>query len=469
MSNSAYDIPVFSSARQPNIKDRQPLHYAQGATLEHINEALESSAAAFQKWKRVLPIERRQILLNAANLLKRKRNDGIEIQMLECSPDKNFAAKMYDDAILHLTEAASLVTSVKGTVPISETSNVLPFVFREPIGPVLGIAPWNAAPVLAMRSFGLPIAAGCTSIFKTSEFSPASQFFVAEALIDAGLPDGVLNVLHIRPEDAAEYVRALIASRHVRKVNFTGSNVTGRKIAVAAAEHFKPTLLELGGKAASVVCEDANLEKAVSQIIVGAWLNQGQICMSTERVFVHKSVYGKFIELLKAAASNLSPVFGGYPQIAPHYADRVNTMIAEAIDNGATLLYGQKEKLNDATLSPTILTDVDPNSPIYAEETFGPTMIVILTGSDLEAVELVNESRYGLTASVWTENIVKGFSLARDIESGAVHINGMTVHDQSTLPHGGVKDSGYGRFGSNWGLDEFTVTKTVTISGFDGN
>ncbi|KAJ8102440.1 aldehyde dehydrogenase domain-containing protein [Lipomyces tetrasporus] len=466
VSNDSLHIPVYSTARHPTRSEREAVHFAQGATVEQAVEAAVTSAVAFSKWRRVSPLQRRELLLETANILRKRREDGIEIQMLECAPDRSFAAKMYDDAILHVTEWAGLVTSIRGTIPVSETNDVLPIVFREPIGPVLGIAPWNAAPILSMRSLGMPIAAGCTSVFKTSELSPASHFSIVQAFVDAGLPDGVLNVLHVRPQDAPKIVRALIERPEIRKVNFTGSTQTGREIAITAAENLKPVLLELGGKSASIVLEDADLENAAKHTIVGAWLNQGQICMSTERVLVSKSIFSKFLEQLKYAAMQLHPHFGQFPQVTPDYADKIHEMISEALEHGARLVYGSHERPNDAQLSPTILADVSRQSKIYADETFGPTIIVIPIESDAEAINIVNESNYGLSASIWTKNFVKGIRLARDIESGAVHINGMTVHDQSTLPHGGVKDSGNGRFGAEWGLNEFTITKTVTVSGF---
>ncbi|KAK9458882.1 aldehyde dehydrogenase domain-containing protein [Lipomyces oligophaga] len=462
-NDSSTWVPFYS----PNNRS-EPLHYAQGASVEHAFQAARSSAAAFRKWREVPAIERREILLAAADILEKRRSDGVEIAMSESIPEKGMATFFYNGAIIHLKEWASqLTTALRPIMPISESNNAMPIIYREPIGPVLGIAPWNAASILALRSFGTPIAAGCTSVYKTSDLALGSQLHMAQALIDAGLPPGVLNVLHVAPSITPEIITALINSTEIKKINFTGSTELGRKLAIQAAQNLKPILLELGGKAAAVVLCDANLQAAVNGILVGAWLNQGQICMSTERVFVSRKILDRFMDLLLQSAEQMRTAFGRYPQVSPQHAMKIYEMIRSACEQGATLEFGTLVKPTDSQIEVTILSNVDPTSDIYSEETFGPTFVVVPFDSETDMIEAVNTSRYGLTASVWTQDIMRGIKIARRIDSGAVHINDMTVHDESTLPHGGVKDSGYGRFGAEWGLQEFTVTKTVRISGFD--
>ncbi|KAK9447940.1 aldehyde dehydrogenase domain-containing protein [Limtongia smithiae] len=459
-------IPVHSTGTHQEV-----LHYAQAATIDDVVAAARGSMAAFRGWKNTAPLERRDILLAGAENLMKTRSEGIDLSVAEWSPDKGFATKMYDDAIRHIQHWASLIpTSFVARSPVSESpSTSFPLVFNEPLGPVLGIAPWNAASILSARSFGTPLAAGCTAVFKTSEHSPATHAHMAQCMIDGGLPDGVLNVLHMRSADAQALVAALVSTPEIAKVNFTGSTRTGRQLAITAAENLKPILLELGGKAASIILPDADLAKAAHMCVLGAFMNQGQICMSTERVYVHAKVYEEFIQLVRQAAMGWPEV--ALPQITAEHAAHVHKLVKQAVEHGARLVYGTLEGCGGAAATTmdervarrTILADVGVHAAVYAEESFGPTMVICKVESAAEAVERTNESRYGLSASIWTKDVVRGVLLAREIESGAVHINGMTVHDESTLPHGGVKESGYGRFGAQWGLLEFMTTKTVTI------
>ncbi|KAK9477283.1 aldehyde dehydrogenase domain-containing protein [Lipomyces japonicus] len=459
--NTNLHIPIQSAANPGS-----PFHYAQAASYDQVIEAAEGSFNAFKKWKKVPAGDRREILLEAANLLKKRRHEGIELQVQESMPNQQFAEKMYDISINQLTELASLTTSIQHSVPPSESADIFPIVFQEPIGPVLGISPWNAASVLALRSIATPIAAGCTTIFKTSELSAGSQYHIANAIIDAGLPDGVLNVLHVKPTHNIEYVNSLISHPAVRKINFTGSTATGRKIAVTAAENLKPVLLELGGKASSIIFEDADLDKSAEASIIGSWLNQGQICMSTERIFVHEDILDNFTIKLTNVAKKIAPILGSFPQVTKFHADKIHDIVSGAVNDGAILAYGSLERKSATHVTPTIIKNVSPKSTIYHEESFGPTVLVVPFKNEKEAIELTNDTVYGLSASIWSKDVFKALRVSREIESGAVHINGMTVHDEATLPHGGMKNSGYGRFNGQWGLSEFTIPKTVTISGY---
>ncbi|KAK9472950.1 Aldehyde/histidinol dehydrogenase [Dipodascopsis tothii] len=455
-ADKALHVPVYSLAT------RELLHYAQGATVSQALLAAETSAQAFKSWRNVAPQDRREILLAGVNNLRRRRQEGIDIQRAESTPSEMFASLIYDFAIAHATEWASVATTMTGTIAHSAQPGLLPLIFNEPCGPVLGIAPWNAPSILGMRAFGTPIAAGCSAILKTSHLSPASHMFMAEAFLDAGLPDGVLNVVHSRPEDSREIVAALIASEHVRKINFTGSTATGRAIAVTAAEHLKPVLLELGGKAASVVLADADLAAAAETVVIGGWENNGQICMSTERVYVDRAVLPAFETLLKEKAAFFDPILVQGGQITAEHTAKVRQLVDDAVAKGARFVHGSASAAA-ARVTPSILTDVTEDMALYHEESFGPTFVVVPYDTVDEAVAMVNRSKLGLTASVWTQNALAGIAVARQLESGAVHINGMTVHDESTQPHGGVKESGYGRFGGKWGLQEFSYPKTVTV------
>ncbi|KAK9452835.1 aldehyde dehydrogenase domain-containing protein [Dipodascopsis uninucleata] len=453
-------------ATTANNEHDTPLYNVQGCTVEEAVEAARLSAVAFKSWRKVLPKDRRDIFLKAAAILEERYEEGVSLQMKETQCSPIWAERIVKDAALHLKEWASLTDTLTGDIPFSENKDTLPLVFREPVGPVLAMAAWNAAAILGARSFGTPIAAGCTAIFLTSEVSPASHTFIAEALLDAGLPPGVLQILHKRSEDAPAVTEALIASPYIRKINFTGSTNIGRVISTLAAKQLKPCVLELGGKAATIVAADADVEKAAESIVRGSWLNQGQICMSTERVYVIDNLFDSLVDSVLNQAIKLSPVLASGTQSVRRHAMAFNSLIRDAEAKGARYIYGSSA-MHGAQVYPVVLTNVTPNMRVYWEETFGPCFFIERVKSLVDAVNLTNESSYGLAASIWSKDVMKAISIARDIESGAIHINGMTVHDESTLPHGGVKSSGYGNFGSIYGLKEFTIVKTITIPGYN--
>jgi acyl-CoA reductase-like NAD-dependent aldehyde dehydrogenase len=321
----------------------------------------------------------------------------------------------------------------------------------------------NAAYILGIRSIAYALAAGNTAILKAPEFSPRCSWAIHSCLAQAGLPAGVLNTIAHRTSDAAAVTSALIADPRIKKINFTGSTLVGRIIAKTAGEHLKPVLLELGGKAPAIVWEDADLDLAATECAKGALIHVGQICMSTEKILVHKSVAAAFEALLK---QKVEAMFGQAGVLVNKAGvDRNRRLVADAVSKGAELLVGTLEQDHQAPgthMSPIVVKKVTPAMALYQTESFGPTVSVIEVESEDEAVRVANDTEYGLTSAVFTEDLRRGLRFARRIESGAVHINGMTVHDETMLPHGGVKSSGYGRFGSS-GLEEWVQTKTVTF------
>jgi benzaldehyde dehydrogenase (NAD) len=302
---------------------------------------------------------------------------------------------------------------------------------------------------------------------KASEVSPGVHRLIGQCLAEAGLGDGVVNVVTNAPEDAQAIVEALIGHTAVRRVNFTGSTRVGRVIAQMAAKHLKRVLLELGGKAPLVILDDANLDEAVKAAAFGAYMNQGQICMSTERIVIDEKVADAFVEKFAAKARTLpcgdprkgEVVLGSL--VASQAADRVNALIADAIAKGAKLVCGGV--MPGTILPATIVDHVTPNMRIYGEESFGPVVTVVRVGSAEEAVRVANDTEYGLAAAVFGKDIARALSVARRIESGICHINAPTVHDEPQMPFGGMKASGYGRFGGKAAIDEFTELRWITI------
>jgi acyl-CoA reductase-like NAD-dependent aldehyde dehydrogenase len=296
---------------------------------------------------------------------------------------------------------------------------------------------------------------------------PGTHQLIAEVLADAGLPAGAVNVVTNAPADAAAVVEALIAHPAVRRINFTGSTRVGRIVAELAARQLKPVLLELGGKAPLVVLDDADLDEAVKAAAFGAFMNQGQICMSTERVVVDAAVADRFAEKFAAKAASMpagDPRKGAVAvgaMIERGATERVLGLVQDAVAKGAKVIAGGKA--DGPVMQATVLDHVTPKMKIYYEESFGPvTCIVRVKGVD-EAVRVANDTEYGLAAAVFGRDIARALGVAKRIDSGICHINGPTVHDEAQMPFGGVKDSGYGRFGGKAAINEFTELRWITI------
>jgi len=339
---------------------------------------------------------------------------------------------------------------------------------RQPAGVVLGIAPWNAPIILGVRSIAMPLACGNTVILKASEVCPATHRLIGAVLTEAGLGDGVVNVITHEPKDAETVAEALISHPAVKRVNFTGSTRVGRIIAAMAAKYLKPVVLELGGKAPLIVLDDADIDAAVDATVFGAFANSGQICMSTERVIVHEKVADEFASKL---AKRVAALPSGDPRkgdvvvlgavVGKPTVDRVLKLVQEASAKGAKVLCGGE---SDGTIMKGIVVDkVTPDMSLFREESFGPQVSITRVKSAEEAVKLANDTEYGLSASLFTRDIARGIELAKQIESGICHINGPTVHDEAQMPFGGVKASGYGRFGGKAGVNEFTELRWITI------
>lgn len=292
------------------------------------------------------------------------------------------------------------------------------------------------------------------------------MFAIASVFHEAGLPNGVLNMIVHEPAAAAAVTSAIIANPHVKKINFTGSTGVGRIIGKLAGENLKPVVLELGGKAPAIVWEDADLQLAADQCALGSFLHSGQICMCTERILVHKAIKKEFVDKFKTSVENIFPSSAGAPTLINSASvDKNKKLVADAIRKGASVIFGNAEakETSNTRLRPIVVDNVTPKMDLYKTESFGPTVSIIDIDSEEEAIRIANDTEYGLTSAVFTEDLRRGLRFAREIEAGAVHINAMTIHDETILPHGGAKASGYGRFNSSRGLDEWMRTKNVTF------
>lgn len=440
---------------------------AVAASRKDVKSAVLAAKRAFVSWSETGPSHRREVLLKAADLMEARQGDFIERMVAETGATPGWAGFNCMVAAGMLREAASLTTQIQGSIIPSDVPDNIAMGVKVPCGVVLGIAPWNAPIILGTRAIATPLACGNTVILKASEQCPATHHMIAEVLHDAGLNNGEVSCITNAPEDAAKVVSALIEAPAVRRVNFTGSTGVGKIIAQKAAEHFKPVLLELGGKAPLLVLDDANLDEAVSATAFGAFFHQGQICMSTERVIVDEKVADSFVEKLTAKVKTLK---AGDPAdnsnqlgtlINKESGEKQNALVDDALKLGARVTTGGEAR--GVIMQPTVIDGVTSKMRLYTEESFGPLLSVIRVKGDAEAIRIANDTEYGLSAAVFSQDIARAMKVSRQIESGICHINGPTVHDEPQMPFGGVKASGYGRFGGRSGIDEFTELRWMTV------
>jgi len=440
---------------------------AAAASVADAQAAADAAAAAFPAWSKLGPNARRAALLKAADLLEGRAADFVNLMATEIGATAGWAQFNVKLAAGMLREAASLTTQITGEIIPSDKPGCVSMAVRQPAGVVLGIAPWNAPVILGVRAIATPLACGNTVVLKASEICPGTHRLIGAVLREAGLPAGVVNVITNAPEDAGEIIESLIAHPAVRRINFTGSTRVGRIIAETAARFLKPVLLELGGKASLVVLDDADLDAAVAASAFGAFMNQGQICMSTERIVVDNAVADDFVAKLAAKAESLqagNPRHGNFALgslVGVEAAERIGGLVNDAVSKGAKLLSGGR--VDGTVMSATVLDHVTPAMRLYGEESFGPVVCVIRASGVEEAVRIANDTEYGLSAAVFGRDITRALDVAHRIDSGICHINGATVHDEAQMPFGGVKASGYGRFGGKAGISEFTELRWITI------
>ena len=472
-----FDVPLLingaarASSDGRTFERRHPVSGAlvsrvAAASLADADAAVAAAKAAFPTWAALAPNERRERLLKAAELML-ARTEQFVAMAGETGAMANWYGHNVQLAATILREAASMTTQINGEVIPSDVPGSFAMALRQPCGVVLGIAPWNAPVILGTRAIAMPLACGNTVVLKASEMSPAVHHLIGQVLQDAGLGDGVVNVISNAPQDAAQVVERLIANPAVRRVNFTGSTHVGRIVGELAARHLKPALLELGGKAPLLVLADADLEAAVSAAAFGAYFNQGQICMSTERLIVDDSIADAFVQRLAHKVETLpagdpddpASVLGSLIDSAA--AQRIQALVHDAVSQGATLVCGGQ--VHGSIMQPTLLDGVTPAMRLYHEESFGPVAVVIRGHGDDELVRLANDSAFGLSAAIFSRDTSRALALSRHIESGICHINGPTVHDEAHMPFGGVKASGYGSFGGKAGIEQFTQLRWVTL------
>lgn len=440
---------------------------ASAASAQDVNRAVQSCSEAFHDWSKTGPNQRRTILNKCADVLDSKAEEFMRLGAEETGGSGPWIGFNVMLAGNILREAAAMTTQIKGEIIPSDKPGTMAMGTRQPIGVLVGMTPWNAPVILAVRSFAMAIACGNTVVMKASEKCPALHRLIGDAMAEGGLPKGVLNIITHSAKDAPEVVNALIDHPLTRRINFTGSTKVGQIIAERAAKHLKPCLLELGGKAPQIVLEDADIPGAVNAAIFGAFMNQGQICMSAEKIILVEPIADEFADQFTARADAL---IAGKPNEQVHLAsvvdrdtiDHIASLIDDAVAKGAVVRTGGAPK--EGTIMPaTVVDHVKPDMAIYSEESFGPVTTIIRVKDEQTAIKIANDTDYGLTASVFSQDIRRAMEVAKQIDTGICHINGPTVGDEAQMPFGGTKRSGYGRFGGSAGINEFTELRWITI------
>ena len=426
--------------------------------------AVDAAHRAKDSWANMLVSQRAEILLKCADALTTMIEDVRDVLIEE-------SGSTYPKAMFEVMMGIDLLRSAAGdarhifgeTLPHSMQGQ-FGFTIRRPLGVIAGIAPFNAPFWLAMKKVVLALAAGNTFVLKPSEETPITGLKIAELFERGGLPAGVLNVV---PGAADAVGEVMLTDPRVRMLTFTGSTRVGRHLAVEAARNMKKITLELGGKNPLIVLRDADIDYAVRAACFGIFFHQGQVCMANSRIIVEAPIYEEFTEAFVARAKTYkvgdprdpSTVIG--PLIRRSQCGIIDGHLKDATDKGAKLLLGGQH--HDNFYEPTILGDVTAGMNVYDEESFGPVTSLIRVDDSEEALRVANDTSYGLSSGIITNDLQKAFDLAMRIEAGMVHINDTTVSDEAHVPFGGIKMSGSGREGGKYSMEEMTELKWITV------
>lgn len=434
------------------------------ANADDLQAALESSEQGFKIWREVPAWERASVIERAVAWLRERRSQLEYLLTLEVGKPLAESRMEVGLTLDSMTWCAEEAKRIYGRALESRVRNGRAIVFREPVGPVAAFAPWNVPALLTGRKIAAALAAGCSMIIKPSEETPASCLFIAEAFSNAGLPDGVLNVVLGDPDLIS---KTLILSKIIRKVSFTGPESVGRNLAKLAAENITPITMELGGHAPVIVCDDADIDTAIALSVPNKYFNAGASCIAPTRFYVHESVYKKFVEAFVKGAESIKIGSGFDPeaQMGPLANDRrltaMERLISDAIACGGKLETGG-HRLNGSGYfwAPTVLTEVPEHAEIMNHEPFGPVATISRFTDLEEVIERANRLPYGLGAYAFTRSLERANMITDSIESGMIGIN-TYYFGMPEGPFGGVKQSGYGSENGIEGIDAYLVTKFV--------
>ena len=460
--------PVEKTFSDINPSDDSEWARVPDVGVAEVRNAIDSAHHAFENWSKLPFNQRAHFMTKIAEIFEKRKMDVVKALRTEAGGwfGKSIFEASYVPEVF-CAAAAMNYQSIGEVIP-SEFGK-LSMAIRRPVGVVSVISPWNFPAILTSRGVAFALAAGNTVVLKPSEETPyCGGLLFAEIFEEAGVPGGVLNVITCSRDNVAIVGEELIEHPLVKGVSFTGSTAVGREIAARAGAHLKKCCVELGGKDALIVCDDADMDRATGAANFGSFMHQGQICMSVEKILVQESIMQEFLERFKDRASRLKVgdptkeldhIIG--PLINDRQVIRVKSQIDDAVAKGGKIVLGGK--VEGRYVEPTIITDVTSDMTLYQDETFGPVVSVIPFSTDEEAIAIANDTEYGLSSGVITKDEYRGLEIAQKLETGMCHINCSSVNDEPHAPFGGSKSSGVGRHGGRWATDTFTETRWITL------
>ena len=437
------------------------------ASTEEGIAALDAAVEASEGWEQTDPRERGEILRRAFNLLTERAEDIALLMTLEMGKPLTESRTEVTYGAEFLRWFSEEAVRIAGRYSVAPSGGTRLVTVKQPVGPVYAITPWNFPLAMGTRKLGPALAAGCTVVIKPAALTPLTTLALAGILIEAGLPDGVVNV--ITTSHSAELSSPIMADPRLRKITFTGSTEVGRRLIEQSAQKVLRISMELGGNAPFLILADADLDKAVDGAMLAKMRNIGEACTAANRFLVHESLANEFASRLASRMGALTigrGVEDGVevgPLIDSDAVDKVSQLVADAVDSGAKILTGGSAIDGPGHFyRPTVLSDVPRTARVFREEIFGPVAPVITFSNDDQGIQLANDTEFGLVAYAYTESLTKAITVAERLETGMVGINQGIVSNPAA-PFGGVKASGLGREGGHEGIEEYLETKYVGI------
>ncbi|WP_199269777.1 aldehyde dehydrogenase family protein [Mucilaginibacter lacusdianchii] len=448
-----------------NPFDNNLINTFKAAGKDDVDAAYDCAKEASKTWSKTNPLIRRDLMLRAADIIMKRKDEIADWLIKEAGGTALKAQVEIKQSYDMLIEASGYPTRMHGFTIPSFTDGKETYVYRKALGVVSMISPWNFPLYLSMRTIAPAIAVGNAIVIKPASQSPVTGgTIIAKIFEEAGIPKGVINCVVGKSAVIGDYFTGHPASR---LISFTGSTPVGKGIGRIGGEALKKLALELGGNNAFIILDDADVDRAVDSAIFGRFMHQGQICMSTNRILVHDSIYDEFRDKFVAKAKTLAygdpakqeTIIG--PLIDNKAVQHVLNLIEKSVGAGAKLETGGKAEGN--VVQPTVLSEVTKDMAIFQEEVFGPAVGLVRFKTDEEAIELANGTEYGLSGALHTRNLQRGIEIAKQVETGMIHINDQSVNDEMNTPFGGEKNSGVGRFGNDFIVDELTTVQWVSV------
>ena len=445
------------------LDDSLYAHAAKG-TESDIRKAVSAAKSAFPEYRETLPSERERMLLRIAEIMEERKSELVDCLIDEIGSPIQKAMFEFTKGLTMLRAAAGLCRNVRGETIPSDAPGKFSMSIREPLGVVAVITPFNVPLIKTTRLVANALSLGNTVVHLPSELAPHLTVLFAEIVADAGFPAGSYNVVTGYGHEIGD---ALTSHKDVDFVTFTGSTVVGQHISEICAKNKTPNTLELGGKSPTVVLADADLDKVIPVAARSIFMFAGQACIGSSRFYVERSIYDEFVKRFAIVASKVGMDNLRDPNtvIAPIISDRQRTRIkdhiADAVSKGAKVVVGGEWKGNRC--QPTLLTGVSEEMTVCKSETFGPVTSIYPIDSYEEGLKKANDTEYGLSSAIFTNDIKRAFHFARNIEAGMCHINGPTIHDEAHVPFGGNGESGVGREGTDADMEAMTELKWVTV------